>query len=182
MVRFRFQTARSNPCFHLPRTCAQIMCPLHHKNLVRLWGGVWTEGADKLCIVLEYCKLGSLSTFLAKEAGTWEDLRHGLALGVASCLSYLHHDMKEPLIHRDMKPDNVLIGEGVVAKVADFGESTRYNVELAKKARNDRRTSGTGDALSMTMVGTKLYCAPEVMTGDRCKCRRHAVQSKTRLH
>ena len=145
------------------------MCPLHHKNLVRLYGGVWIEGADKLCIVLEYCKLGSLNTFLAEEAGTWEDLRHGLALDVASCLSYLHHDMKEPLIHRDMKPENVLIGEGVVAKVADFGESTRYDAELAKQKGSDKRSSNAGDALSMTMVGTKLYCAPEVMMDQRCK-------------
>ena len=30
------------------------MAPLHHPNLVKLYGGCWNEGADKLCIVLEY--------------------------------------------------------------------------------------------------------------------------------
>ena len=101
-----------------------IMCPLHHPNLVKLYGGVWNEGADKLCIVLEFCPHGSLKVFLRKDPGSWEGLRHGLAVGSAKCLSYLHHDLKEPLIHRDIKPDNVLVGEGIVAKVADFGEST----------------------------------------------------------
>ena len=76
------------------------MCPLHHPNLVKLWGGVWNEGADKLCIVLEFCATGSLSTFLCKDPGTWEGLRHGLALGAAKGLRYLHHELNEPLIHR----------------------------------------------------------------------------------
>ena len=37
-----------------------IMAPLRHENLVQLHGGVWKEGADKLCIVLEFCARGSL--------------------------------------------------------------------------------------------------------------------------
>ena len=139
-----------------------IMAPLHHPNLVRLWGGVWNEGADKLCIVLEFCHNGSLDSFLGQEnlqgtpssAITWEDgLHYGLALGVAKCLSYLHHDLSEPLIHRDIKPDNVLVSADVVAKLGDFGESTRFDKKAA------RRNSAEGeDALSMSMVGTRLYC------------------------
>jgi serine/threonine protein kinase len=93
-----------------------IMAPLHHPNLVRLFGGVWNEGADKLCIVLEFCANGSLKTFLTPKCprffvtskirretvGTWESLRHGLALGTAKGLAYIHHELAEPLIHRDV--------------------------------------------------------------------------------
>ena len=139
-----------------------IMAPLHHPNLVRLYGGVWNEGADKLCIVLEFCANGSFKSFLADDPGTWAGLRHGLAIGTAKGLSYLHHEQGEPLIHRDIKPDNILVGEGFVAKLADFGESTRFDTKLA---RMNSDVSGE-DALTMTMVGTKLYCAPERGTND----------------
>ena len=37
-----------------------IMAPLSHPNLVKLYGGCWNEGADKLCIVLEFCARGDL--------------------------------------------------------------------------------------------------------------------------
>ena len=43
------------------------MCSLQHPNLVHLYGGVWNEGADKLCIVLEYCSNGSLSDPVGSE-------------------------------------------------------------------------------------------------------------------
>ena len=139
-----------------------IMAPLHHPHLVRLWGGVWNEGADKLCIVLEFCANGSLKSFLKEDPGTWAGMRHGLALGTAKALAYLHHELSEPLIHRDIKPDNILVGDDVEAKLADFGESRRFD------RKDARRNSAEGeDALSMSMVGTKLYCAPEVMMMKR---------------
>ena len=140
-----------------------IMAPLHHPNLVRLFGGVWNEGADKLCIVLEFCSNGSLKSFLRKKAGTWTGMRHGLAVDTAKGLAYLHHELTEPLIHRDVKPDNILVDENVAAKLADFGESTRFDTKLAKGDPTD----GHSDALTMTMVGTKLYCAPEIMMMER---------------
>ena len=139
-----------------------IMAPLHHPNLVKLWGGVWNEGADKLCIVLEFCANGSLKSFLKKGAGTWTGMRHGLAVDTAKGLAYLHHELAEPLIHRDVKPDNILADQDVVAKLADFGESTRFDTKQAK-----RNSTVLGDALTMTMVGTKLYCAPEIMMQER---------------
>ena len=61
------------------------MAPLHHPNLVKLYGGCWNEGADKLCIVLEYCSGGSLKHVLGAsgEAGTWASPRFDMAMGVA---------------------------------------------------------------------------------------------------
>ena len=154
-----------------------IMAPLHHPNLVRLFGGVWNEGADKLCIVLEFCSNGSLRSFLQKKAGTWIGMRHGLAVDTAKGLAYLHHELAEPLIHRDVKPDNILVDENVVAKLADFGESTRFD---QKEAR--RNSTELGDALTMTMVGTKLYCAPEIMMMERYNESAASIACVVRIH
>ena len=42
----------------------KVMAPLNHPNLVGLYGGCWTDGPDKLCIVLEFCPKGSMKGLL----------------------------------------------------------------------------------------------------------------------
>jgi len=104
--------------------CSQV-APLHHKNLVYMLGACWDGGPEKLCLVLEYCENGSLAEML--DAGTpnrtWIHRRYGVVLEVAQCLRYLHHFLKHPLAHRDVKPENVLLDSDFAAKLADFGES-----------------------------------------------------------
>ena len=77
-----------------------------------------------------------------------------IALGIARCFVYLHFDVPgEKLIHRDLKPHNVLIADDMTAKVADFGESRRYD----SKAGNEMLEERDGvDAVTMTIVGTPM--------------------------
>ena len=109
------------------------MAPLKHPNLVRLYGAVWNEGPDKLCIVLEYVSGGSLFELLAPaqeatvdtpfDADAWASSRFGLAYGIAKCFNYLHQGQistqasNVPVLHRDLKPANVLIDSEMHAKV-----------------------------------------------------------------
>ncbi len=80
---------------------------------------------------------------------------YDIALGIACCFVYLHFDVQgEKLIHRDLKPDNVLIADDMTAKVADFGESRRYDSKEGKGMLEDH---GGLDAVTMTIVGTPLY-------------------------
>ena len=132
-----------------------LMAPLRHACLVHLVGGCWEDGPDNLCLVLEYCGRGSLKDLLVDEhaAHSWETPYYAVALGVASCFRYLHHEQPsgEPLIHRDLKPDNVMICDDLSPRVGDFGESTRFDQEEALRRLAEEKGDGM---LSMTMVGT----------------------------
>ena len=90
-------------------------------------------------------------------AGSWECTRRSVAVDIAKCMRYLHFEQRHPLVHRDIKPANILISDSGAPKVADFGESTRFDDELA--------IAEGVDALTMTMVGTPAYCAP-----GKCFC------------
>ena len=143
-----------------------VMAPLHHPNLVNMIGACWNDGPDKLCLVLEFCDRGTVRDLLKSEAHTWLSTHYNLALGIAKCFRYLHHEQPngEALIHRDLKPANVLVADDFSAKVADFGESKRYDEEKAflhARADQDDTFRATG-ALTMTLVGTPMYCAPSV--------------------
>ena len=151
------------------------MAPLSHPNLVRLYGGCWSDGPDKLCIVLEFCARGTLKELLVatdvrKLQHDWAHPFYEISLGVASCFRYFHHEQPsgEALIHRDLKSDNVMLAHNFEAKVGDLGESIRFNVDAAKKRRGEIEGEDESYSLNLTMtlVGTPAYVAPEVLLGE----------------
>jgi serine/threonine protein kinase len=104
----------------------------------------WRQIDQHVELELEYCSLGSLSTTMSKakaELGL-------LFTHIASGLEHIHgHD----LIHRDIKPDNILVQQvdgQLCFKLADFGYSNTVN-----------------DAF--TFCGSPLYMAPEVCLRER---------------
>lgn len=75
-------------------------------------------------------------------------------------MEYLHHGIKPPIIHRDVKTANILLSENLEAKIADFG--------LSKVYKNDNRDAGSsmnaidhGNAEHDAVMGTKGYLDPE---------------------
>ncbi|KAL5156946.1 putative serine/threonine-protein kinase PBL5 [Glycine soja] len=77
-----------------------------------------------------------------------------IAAGAARGLEYLHNKMKPPVIYRDLKCSNILLGEGYHSKLSDFG--------LAKVG-----PSGDKTHVSTRVMGTYGYCAPDyAMTGQ----------------
>ena len=93
------------------------------------------------------------------ESVSWKDPLLKWTKDTASGICYLHsvsffdvnnQVMVKNVIHRDIKPDNCLITDAFGVKVSDFGEA---------RVKEDDKT--------MTMVGTPLYVAPEVVRGDR---------------
>ncbi|KAL2470417.1 putative serine/threonine-protein kinase RLCKVII [Abeliophyllum distichum] len=127
-----------------------------HPNLVKLIG--YCAEGDQRLLVYEYMPLGSLEGHLHdpcpnKKRLDW-NTRMRIAAGAAKGLEYLHDKMKPPIIYRDLKCSNILLGEGYYPKLSDFG--------LAKVG-----PSGDQTHVSTRVMGTYGYCAPEyAMTGQ----------------
>lgn len=126
---------------------------IQHVNLVRLHG-FCSEGDNRL-LVYEYMPKGSLDTqlFRRNSVGTVLDwkTRYQIALGAAKGLAYLHEKCRDCIIHCDIKPENILLDDLFVPKVADFG--------LAKLLGRDFSRVLT------TVRGTIGYLAPEWISG-----------------
>ncbi|EAY78100.1 hypothetical protein OsI_33144 [Oryza sativa Indica Group] len=124
---------------------------IQHINLVKLIG-LCCEG-DKKLLVYEYMPNGSLDVQLFKDNDKVLDwnLRYQIAIGVARGLAYLHDSCRDCIIHCDIKPENILLNESFVPKIADFGMAKILGREFSH-------------ALT-TMRGTIGYLAPEWISG-----------------
>ncbi|XP_075484001.1 serine/threonine-protein kinase PBL27-like [Primulina tabacum] len=126
----------------------------HHPNMVNLIG--YCADGDHRFLVHEYMPFGSLDDHLhglqpEKAPLDW-NTRIKIAVGVAKCLAYMHDMANPPVIHRNVKSSNILLGEGYHPKLSDFG--------LAKLLDDDATRVFT------TIKGTYGYRAPEyAMTG-----------------
>ncbi|XP_062092809.1 probable serine/threonine-protein kinase PBL7 [Humulus lupulus] len=129
---------------------------LHHPNLVNLIG--YCADGDQRLLVYEYMPLGCLEDHLhdlppEQKRLDW-NARMRIAAGAAKGLEYLHDKASPPVIYRDLKCSNILLGEGFYPKLSDFG--------LAKLGPVGDKTH-----VSTRVMGTYGYCAPEyAMTGQ----------------
>ncbi|XVE66154.1 hypothetical protein DITRI_Ditri08aG0057500 [Diplodiscus trichospermus] len=122
---------------------------IRHKNIVRLW--CCCNAGDSKLLVYEYMPNGSLGDLLHSSKGGLLDwpTRYKIALDAAEGLSYLHHDCVPPIVHRDVKSNNILLDGEFGARVADFGV-----------AKIVERTGKGAESMSV-IAGSCGYIAPE---------------------
>ncbi|CAI5518403.1 unnamed protein product, partial [Closterium sp. Naga37s-1] len=130
----------------------EVIGHVHHRNLVQLVG-FCCEGDSRL-LAYEFVSGGSLSSRLREKTNpmTWEH-RVRVAVGSAKGLAYLHEQCEPRIIHRDVKPANILLDATGEAKIADFG--------LAKVM-----PQGVND-MTTRVLGTWGYVAPEYVGSER---------------
>lgn len=127
-----------------------------HPNIVRLYGSSESEAKKELYLIMELSDC-SLSDLLHREDDVQPyDLRHACywAYQAAMGVNYCHELKPKALIHRDLKPDNLLLFDGgKILKVCDFGTAV-----------SERHTMTNN-------TGTVCYMAPEVFTSEHYDSR-----------
>ncbi|KAL6596657.1 hypothetical protein ACP70R_047300 [Stipagrostis hirtigluma subsp. patula] len=123
---------------------------LQHPNVVQLLGYCRRKG--EFLLVYEYMVNGSLDKYLyGEDAKTILDWRKRFQIikDISSGLLYLHEEWEKVVIHRDVKPSNVLLDNKMNGRLGDFGLSRLYD-------------HGT-DPQTTHVVGTIGYLAPELV-------------------
>ncbi|PZR70972.1 MAG: hypothetical protein DLM73_16635 [Chthoniobacterales bacterium] len=125
---------------------AETAAGLHHTNIIQIYEVGEIDGAPFFS--MEFVESGSLADRL--RGGTMEAREAAqLLISVARALHFAHQN---GVVHRDMKPANILLDPEGVPKVADFG--------IAK-----RLTANAALTLSGAVIGTPTYMAPEQAKG-----------------
>jgi serine/threonine protein kinase len=126
---------------------ARFLARLQHPNIVTVFD-IGADGDDRF-IVMELVEGPTLREVLSAEGKLEASRAAGIAGGIAAALAYAH---EQNIVHRDVKPSNVLIASGDRVKVADLG--------IAKLLSDEALIATTG------VIGTAQYIAPEQARGD----------------
>jgi len=119
---------------------------IKHPNITQLYEVIETE--EKIFIIMEYAEKGDLFDYISKKSCLSEAESNIYFQQIISALEYLH---KLKIVHRDVKPENMLLDYRNSVKITDFGLSKKYKEKT----------------LLSTPCGTPSYAPPEMLDGEK---------------
>ncbi|PSS18186.1 Serine/threonine-protein kinase [Actinidia chinensis var. chinensis] len=141
-MKFILKHGKSEKDIQNLRQEIEILRKLKHENVIEMLDSF--ESPHEFCVVTEFAQ-GELFEILEDDKCLPEEQVQAIAKQLVRALHYLHSNR---IIHRDMKPQNILIGAGSVIKLCDFGFA---------------RAMSTNTVVLRSIKGTPLYMAPELV-------------------
>ncbi|KAL8566283.1 Dual specificity mitogen-activated protein kinase kinase 1 [Nucella lapillus] len=129
----------------------KVLHECNSPDIVGYYGAFYSDGEISIC--MEYMDGGSLDLILKKAGRIPEHILGVINISVLKGLSYLRE--RHQIIHRDVKPSNILVNSRGEIKICDFGVSGQLI-----------------DSMANSFVGTRSYMAPERLQGTH-----YSVQS-----
>ena len=133
---------------------AILLANINHPNIIRVYDADTIETSKGICcfFTMEYVAGGTLDRFWKSYGDkfvpvpTTVDIMKQVVSGLA-----LSHSGNPPIVHRDIKPQNILVGyddRGLRARIADFGLAKTFNLLT----------------MALTGLGTRIFKPPEVLS------------------
>ncbi|XP_063895034.1 dual specificity mitogen-activated protein kinase kinase dSOR1 [Helicoverpa armigera] len=129
----------------------KVLHECNFAHIVGFYGAFYSDGEISIC--MEYMDGGSLDLILKKAGRIPESILGTITSAVLKGLSYLRD--KHAIMHRDVKPSNILVNSNGEIKICDFGVSGQLI-----------------DSMANSFVGTRSYMSPERLQGTH-----YSVQS-----
>lgn len=129
------------------REC-EIACVLSHPCVIKFYGFCFQTPDYPSSLIFEFAEGGTLQTVINTQPNEWNHTRKAICiLEIVLGMKYLH---SLGIIHRNLKPSNIICSERLHFKISDFSDSTFYD-------NSCQLTKG---------IGSMMYMSPEVLSGQ----------------